>query len=91
LEYGPQISSINSEFEELFLAFFSLFCKYFLSIQPKIQKKDNTVQPLMVKKSKQDMVASLVVKVRTLFHFQTTQTISCYMLCTFQATLIKLI
>ena len=37
------------------------------------------------------MVASLVVKVRTLFHFQTTQTISCYMFCTFQATLIKLI
>ena len=37
------------------------------------------------------MVASLVVKVRTLFHFQTTQTISRYMFCTFQATLIKLI
>ena len=37
------------------------------------------------------MVASLVVKVRTLFHDQKTQTISCYMFCTFQAALIKLI
>ena len=72
------------------MAFFPLFCKYFLSIQPKIQKKTILYNHIW-QKSKQDMVASLVVKVRTLFHFQTTQTISCYMFCTFQATLIKLI
>jgi len=69
---------------------FLFFVNIFSAFNQK-SKKRQYCTTINGKKSKQDMVASLVVKVRTLFHFQTTQTISRYMFCTFQATLIKLI